>query len=99
MPKTDDKITIANFASPGHTYRVDRQKYEAMRAALLKVLPAQEPGMTPGEAGKAVLPHLPDDLFPGGAKAGWWLKAAQLDMEVTGVIKRGPKPPVRLWRV
>lgn len=96
MPKPDDKITIENFASPGHTYRVDRAKYEAMRAALLKVLPATEPGLTPAEAGKAVLAHLPDDLFPGGAKAGWWLKAAQLDMEAKGVIKRGSKPPVRL---
>ena len=98
MPKADDKITIENFASPGHTYRVDRRKYEAMRSALLKVLPAREPGMTPAEAGKAVLAHLPDDLFPGGAKAGWWLKAAQLDMEAKGVIKRGTKAPVRLHR-
>jgi hypothetical protein len=23
----------------------------------------------------AVVPHLPSDLVPGGAKAGWWSKA------------------------
>ena len=34
MPKSDDKITIENFTSPGHTYRVNRRKYEAMRDAL-----------------------------------------------------------------
>lgn len=95
----DDKIEIENFTSPGGTYRVDRKKYEAMRKALLAVLPAQQPGMTPGEAGKAVLAHLPDELFPGGAKAGWWLKAAQLDLEAKGIIKRAPKSPVRLYRV
>ena len=51
------------------------------------------------EAQRALLPHLPADHFPGGAKAGWWMKAAQLDLEAKGVIARAPKPPVRLFRV
>jgi hypothetical protein len=96
---TGDKIAIENAVSRGHTYRVDRAKYEAMRAALLAVLPAAPPGLTPAEAQRALLPGLPDDLFPGGAKAGWWMKAAQLDLEAKGVVVRAPKPPVRLFRV
>jgi len=38
------------------------------------------------------------DLFPGGAKAGWWLKAVQLDLEARGLIQRGPVKPLRLFR-
>ena len=33
------------------------------------------------------MPHLPEDLFPGGAKAGWLAVAVQLDLEAKGVIK------------
>jgi hypothetical protein len=104
MPETakrstkDDKITIRNFASPGHTFRVDRAKYEAMRDALLAVLPKGGPGLTVAQARDALLPKLPGALFPGGAKAGWWLKAAQLDLEAQGTIRRGPGSLVRLSR-
>ena len=94
----DDKIEIENFTSPGRTYRVDRAKFEAMRDALLKVLPAEEPGLTVAEAKSALLPLLSPRLFPGGEKAGWWLKAAQLDQEAKGVIRRGGGSPVRLRR-
>jgi hypothetical protein len=97
MSDTDDKIVLENVVSPGHTYRVDRAKYTAMRDALLAVLPAQPPGLTVAEAKEAVVSRLPQDLFPGGAKAGWWLKAAQLDLEAKGVIGRTNKP-VRLFR-
>jgi hypothetical protein len=99
MPESGERIAIENVVSPGRTYRVDRAKYEAMRAALLAVLPAEPPGLTPAEAQRALVPLLPADLFPGGAKAGWWMKAAQLDLEAKGAIARAPKPPVRLYRV
>ena len=93
-----DKVTLQNFTSPGHTYRVDRRKYEAMRDALLAVLPAGPPGLSVADAKAALLPLLPAELFPGGEKAGWWLKAAQLDLEAKGVIKRADRPPVRLYK-
>jgi hypothetical protein len=48
------------------------------------------------EAKAKLLPLLPQDLFPGGDKAGWWLKAAQLDMEAKGTILRDSPKPVRL---
>lgn len=98
MPDTDSKITIENVISPGHTYRVDRAKYTAMRDALMAVLPVKPPGITVADAKAALLPRLPDTLFPGGAKAGWWLKAVQLDLEAKGAIGRGAGKPVRLFR-
>ena len=94
----DDKIEIENVNTPGRTERVDRAKYVAMRAALLAVLPDEAPGLTVADAKEALLPHLPDGLFPEGKTAGWWLKAVQLDLEAKGVIKRAPAKPVHLYR-
>lgn len=93
-----EKIEIENVVSPGRVVRVDKVKYEAMREALLSVLPLAAPGLTIAEAKQKLLPLLPQDLFPGGAKAGWWLKAAQLDLEAKGSIEREATKPLRLHR-
>ena len=98
MPSDPTKIEIENVASPGRTVHVDRAKYEAMRTALLAVLPKVSPGLTVAEAKDKLLPLLPEALFPGGDKAGWWLKAAQLDLEAKGVIRREATKPLRLRR-
>jgi hypothetical protein len=94
MPESE-KIAIENFTSPGHVVNVDRAKYIAMQGALLSVLPAVAPGITAGEAKQKLLPLLPQELFPGGAKAGWWQKAAQLDLEAKGRIVRQNTKPLR----
>lgn len=94
----DDKILIESITSPHHTERVNKAKYMAMRAALLEALPDRAPGLTVAEANVAILPYLSETDFPGGAKAGWWLKAVQLDLEAKGAIQRGPGKPVRLFR-
>ncbi|RFZ87903.1 hypothetical protein D0Y60_08520 [Shinella sp. WSJ-2] len=93
-----EKISIENVLRPGKTYRADRTKYEAMRSALLTILPEEAPGLTVPAARDALLPYLSEALFPGGDKAGWWLKAVQLDLEAKGVIRRAPNSPVRLYR-
>lgn len=95
----EDKIEIENVNKPGKSERVDRAKYLAMRKALLAALPEEAPGLTVPDAKEALLPLLPDDLFPQGATAGWWLKAVQLDLEAKGVIKRAPRKPVHLYRL
>jgi hypothetical protein len=92
------KLKIENVLRPGKTYNVDVAKFEAMKTAYLKILPGTFPGLTPSEIQKQVLGHLPQDLFPGGEKAGWWNKAVQLDLEAKGIITRGPGAPVRLWK-
>ncbi len=98
MSAQGDRIEIQNAVSPGHVQRVDRAKYEAMRAALMSVLPPSLPGLTVAEAKALLLPLLPGDLYPDGAKAGWWLKAVQLDLEAKGAILRAVGSPVRLHR-
>jgi hypothetical protein len=63
----------------------------------MNVLPSREPGLTQAEMLRAILRHLPEDLFPGGAKASWWAKTAQLDLEAKGGMVRDPTKPLR-WR-
>ena len=94
----DDKVVIENVNIPGRTERVDRTKYLAMRDALLAILPAKAPGLKVADALEALLPHLSETAFPECGKAGWWLKAVQLDLEAKGVIKRAPQRPVQLYR-
>ena len=90
------KAIVQNVLQPGKTYRVDAAKYAAMRQAVLAVMTANAKGLTPNEIIAAVGPHLPPDLFPGGEKAGWWVKCVQLDLEATGLIRRAASGPVRL---
>ncbi len=92
------KILVENVGQRGKTYSVDADKFAAMRGAVLAVCPGAAPGLTPAEIIAAVLPHLPDDLFPGGQTAGWWVKCVQLDLEAKKILTRAPKAPVRLWK-
>jgi hypothetical protein len=92
------RITVENVNTPGRTTQLDAAMYAAMRRAMLKVLPTKEPGLTQDEMRRAVVAHLPNDLFPAGAKAGWWAKAVQLDLEAKGVLARETSKPLRWHR-
>jgi hypothetical protein len=96
--KESARVTVENVNVPGHTTTVDAGMYQAMHRALVKALPTQPPGLTQTEMFAAVLPHLPQDLFPKGAKAGWWVKAVQLDQEAKGTIVRDAGKPLRWHR-
>jgi hypothetical protein len=92
------KVGLENVNHPGKIEYVDAAKYEAMKSAVLKVLPATRPGLTVVEVQTRVVEHLPEDLFPGGATAGWWMKAVQLDLEAKRIITREKVSPLRLHR-
>ncbi len=94
-----EMVTVQNVNVPGAERSVDAEKYYAMREALTTVLPAAAPGLTQAEMIEAVVPHLAEALFPGGAKAGWWAKTVQLDLEAKGAIVREPTKPLRWHRV
>jgi hypothetical protein len=98
MGSNADRIVIENVNVPGSTTRVSKAMYDAMQQAMWKVLPATAPGLTQSEIRDAVVPHLPEDLYPGGAKAGWWAKAVQLDLEAKGTLVREPTKPLRWHR-
>ncbi len=92
-------VQILNVNHPGKATSGDAAKYEAMKQALLELLPQGRSGLTVAQVQAGVLPLLPDDLFPGGATAGWWVKAVQLDLEARGVIAREKMTPLRLYKV
>lgn len=93
-----EKVVVENVNVPGHSSRVDAAKYNAMKAALLAVLPTAGPGITQAQMVEAVKAHLPEELFPGGAKAGWWSKTVQLDLEAKGIVVRDKTKPLT-WRL
>lgn len=90
------RIVVENVNHPGTTREVDAERYEAVREALVTILPADPPGRTLDEIRTALPAHLPEELFPGGHKAGWWLKTVQLDLEAKGVVVRSRTSPLRL---
>ena len=92
------RITVENVNVPGYRTTVDATKYQAMRRALLKILPSRSPGITQTEMQRRVVPHLPEALFPGGAKASWWAKCVQLDLEAKRLITREATKPIRWHR-
>jgi hypothetical protein len=69
-----------------------------MRRAYLRVLPAASPGLSIAEITERLPAHLPEDLFPDGAKAGWWAKTVQLDLEAKGRVVREKTKPLRLHK-
>lgn len=87
-----DKVEVQNVNVPGHITRVDAAKYGAMESAMMVVMSADP--MTATAIKDAAKAHLPEDLFPGGAKAGWWQKTVQLDLEAKGVIERHNTKPL-----
>lgn len=97
MSETGKRIAIESILSPGTTKNVDADKYGDMRQSMLASLPVGPPGITAAELKKSIFPHLSEKLFPGGAKAGWWLKGVQLDLEAKGLVGRSTTTPLRFY--
>ena len=91
-------VQVENVNIPGSKRLVDAAMYEAMKRAFLKTLPRTAPGLTAAEIRERLPAHLPEDLFPGGAKAGWWAKTVQLDLEAKGIVSRANTKPARWHR-
>ncbi len=80
--------------------RIERWKYEAVKAAILQVVPENEPGLPfkslPGEV-RSVLS--PEDLANLGS-VSWYTTTVKLDLEARGLVARieGARPQ-RLVRI
>jgi len=92
------KIEVLNVNVPGRVSRVDAAMYEAMKRAILEVVPAQAPGLSAAEIVAQVAPLLPADLWPNGEKVGWWQKTVQLDLEARGLLIRDTGGKPLRWR-
>lgn len=96
---SDEKIEVENVNCPGQVTRLNATKYLAMKKVLLKVLPKKQPGLTQAEMLLAILPHLPQEIWPNGDKSGWWAKSVQLDLEAKKVIARTSLKPLTWYRM
>lgn len=99
MAANDEKIVVDNINVPGRKTRVNAAMYNAMKEAMLRVLPEKAPGLNQSEVREAVKPLLPEDLYPAGQKVGWWAKTVQLDLEAKGIILRESSKPLRWHKV
>jgi hypothetical protein len=91
-----ETVEVENVNHPGQVRRVDKAVYDAMKRAILRTLPDISPGLTLADIQMRMTSELPEDLFPGGAKAGWWAKTVQLDLEAKGLVVRERCTPLRL---
>ena len=98
MTNIDDMIEVENINVPGRVSRVNAVKYDALKKVLLEILPEKAPGLTQKEMMVQVSEKVPQDLFPGGAKSGWWMKTVKLDLEAKKTIKRTSTKPLQ-WHL
>ena len=92
------RVTIENVNHPGTSVHGGRRHVPRHAGRASRGAAAGRPACRFDEMLDAVAPRLPDDLFPGGAKAGWWAKSVQLDLEAKGVIARESSTPLRWHR-
>jgi hypothetical protein len=95
---TMDKIEVQNVNQPGSVKTVDAAMYQPLKHGYLAVLPKSSHGLTLAEIRERLHVQLPQELFPNGAKAGWWAKTVQLDLKAKRLIQRVKTSPLRLYR-
>jgi hypothetical protein len=92
------KTTIAT-QNPGQGKkgpRIDAARYQAMKTAILKVVPATAEGVTFASLPALVAEQLPAETFR-GASIPWYATTVKLDLEARGLIARVPgRSPQRL---
>ena len=76
--------------------RIEKSKYDAMVAALLEVLPTEEPGVRFTELEELLVPHLAEDVYTADVSVSWYLTTIKLDLEARGMIARLKGSPQRL---
>lgn len=99
---TDDKVSCRTPNPGKKPIRIDRWKFDAVRRAILEVLPSEGEGMV----------FMSDEFFDAVAKAltpeerekmgsvGWYTTTVKLELEVRGEVRRVPgASPQRLLRV
>jgi len=74
--------------------RVSKAKYDAVRKALLSVVPKKKEGIPFSDLAKLVAPKLPKEMRPTKGSASWLTVVVKLDLEARGVLQRveGAKP-------
>lgn len=91
MPKKDDDTKVLALHPEGkQPTRIDRDKYEDMKRAMLAVIrEAGRHGAGFSELPDAVQDRLDPEVFA-GASVMWYVTTVKLDLEARGLIERVP---------
>lgn len=94
MPEAERIMTLHPQGKQG--VRIEKDKYDAMVAALLAVIPDEEPGVRFTELEELLVPHLDEDVYTEDVSVTWYLTTIKLDLEARGTIARLKGSPQRL---
>lgn len=99
MAMSDERIlTLHPEGKQG--VNIKRDKYEAMREALLRVIPKTKQGIAFGELAEAVRPHLDAEVFPPESSVTWYVVTVKQDLEARELIERvAGRGPQRVRRI
>lgn len=79
--------------------RIDRGKYDLLRATLLELIPSDDEGVPLAPLSDRVAAALTPEQLASLGKVGWHTMAVKMDMEARGEIERVPgATPQRLRR-
>jgi hypothetical protein len=90
-----ETVEVRNVNVPGQVTRLRADILRSMEASLLGLLRDHPEGLTQSGMYDGLQCRLDEAFFPGGAKSGWWMKAAQLDLEARGVLSRIKGKPTK----
>ena len=98
--RTPEKVEALTPTPGAQPTRVDRDRYEAVRKALLAVIPKRKEGVEFRELTALVKARLPNGEVPRGGSIQWYVTTVKLDLEARGLVERIPRSsPQRLRRV
>ncbi len=83
MPKPTERVEVQSV-NGGAPNRIARDKYEAMKQAILQIVPKDEHGFPFKDLPAAVAPLLPSALFE-SPSISWYTTSVKLDLERLGV--------------
>ncbi len=97
-PRTTATLNV-NYARGKGGTRVDAEKYEIMRKALLKAVPRTKTGIAFKDLPGAVAKALPTGDRARFGSIAWYATTVKLDLEARGLLERIPgSKPQRLRR-
>jgi len=93
MP-TNEKVLVETPTPGKQPTRIDKWKYDLVRAAILAVVPANEHGIEFNALPQLVEEYLSPDELSNLGSVSWYTTTVKLDMEVKGELERipGAKP-------
>lgn len=94
MVRDTERVKLENVKSPRESWDVDAGIYEAMKQAILKILPNKPPGLTVGENAERRPCLSARSAVPGRREAGGRAEAVQFDLEAKGVVIREKVAPL-----